>query len=77
MVLQQGGIVAAIGVVSGLAAAFGFTRLMSSLLLGVSSADPLTYLIAATGVAAISLLATYVPARRAAKVDPVEALHWE
>jgi ABC-type antimicrobial peptide transport system permease subunit len=77
MVLTQGGIVAAIGVVSGLAAAFALTRLMSSLLFGVSSADPLTYLIAAIGVAAISLLATYIPARRAATVDPVEALHWE
>jgi predicted permease len=77
MVLTQGSIVAAIGVFSGLAAAFGLTRLMASLLYGVSPVDPATYLMAAIGVAAVSLLATYVPARRAATVDPVEALRWE
>ena len=77
MVLIQGGIVAAIGVVFGLTAAFGLTKLMSSLLFGVSAADPATYLLSALGVAAVSFVATYVPARRAATVDPVEALHWE
>jgi predicted permease len=77
MVLQQGGIVAGIGVVSGLAAAVGLTRLMSSLLYGVSAADPVTYAVAAVGVAAVALIATYIPARRAAIVDPVEALRWE
>jgi ABC-type lipoprotein release transport system permease subunit len=50
---------------------------MASLLYGVSPVDPATYLMAAIGVAAVSLLATYVPARRAATVDPVEALRWE
>jgi predicted permease len=77
MILTQGSIVAAIGVFSGLAAAFGLTRLMASLLYGVSPVDPATYLMAAIGMAAVSLLATYVPARRAATVDPVEALRWE
>jgi predicted permease len=77
MVLAQGSIVAAIGVAAGLASAFGLTRLMSSLLYGVSAADPMTYVLAAIGVAAVALFATYIPARRAASVDPVEALHWE
>ena len=77
MVLAKGGVVAAIGVVAGLASAFGITRLMSSLLFGVSSADPFTYLLAAIGVGTVALVATYIPARRAATVDPVEALHWE
>jgi predicted permease len=77
MVLRQAGLVAALGIVSGLVAAIGLPRLMSSLLYGVSAADPVTYLLAATGVAAVALLASYVPARRAAGVDPVEALRWE
>ena len=77
MVLGQGGFVAACGVTVGLIAAFGLTRLMSSLLYGVSAADPVTYILAAIGVAAVSLLASYVPARRAAGVDPVKALRWE
>jgi ABC-type antimicrobial peptide transport system permease subunit len=50
---------------------------MSSLLHGVSPADPVTYALAAVGVAAVALVATYVPARRAATIDPIEALHWE
>ncbi|MCP4246035.1 MAG: FtsX-like permease family protein [bacterium] len=77
MVLRQGAIVAAIGIASGLAAAVGLTRLMSSLLYGVSAADPVTFALAAAGVAAVSLLACYIPARRAAGIDPVNALRWE
>lgn len=77
MVLRQGWLVAVIGVVSGLAAAVGLTRLMSSLLYGVSAFDPATYALAAVGVVAVSLFASYVPARRAVTIDPVEALRWE
>jgi ABC-type antimicrobial peptide transport system permease subunit len=77
MILRQGGIVAAIGIATGLAVAIGLTRLMSALLYGVSAADPVTYALAAAGVGAVSLLACYIPARRAAGLDPVEALHWE
>jgi putative ABC transport system permease protein len=77
MVLRQGGIIATVGVASGLATAAGLTRLMSSLLYGVSTADPATHAIAAVGVAAVSLFASYVPARRAASIDPMEALRWE
>jgi predicted permease len=77
MVLGQGGFVAACGVTVGLIAAFGLTRLMSSLLYGVSATDPFTYILVAAGVSAVCLVASYVPARRAAGVDPVEALRWE
>jgi predicted permease len=77
LVLRQGGLVAAIGVAIGLAAAAGLTRLMSALLYGVSPADPITYSAAALGVAGVSLLASYLPARRAAGIDPNTALKWE
>ncbi len=77
MVLQQGAMVAIFGVAGGIAAAIGLTRVMSSLLYGVSAADPFTFVLAAIGVSAVSLLASYIPARRAAGINPVEALHWE
>lgn len=77
MVLRQGSVVAAVGVVSGLLAAVGLTRLMSALLYGVNAIDPITYGAAALGVAGVALLASYIPARRAAGVDPNEALKWE
>ena len=76
-VLGQGGLVAAFGVTMGLVAAFGLTRLMASLLYGVSATDPVTYLLVAAGVAAVCLIASYIPARRAAGIDPVDALRWE
>ncbi len=77
MVLRQGGLVAAIGIVFGLAAAAGLTRLMSSLLYGVNPSDPITYALVALVVSAVALVATYIPARRATTVDPIEALRWE
>jgi putative ABC transport system permease protein len=65
------------GVALGLVAAAGLTRLMSSLLYGVSPFDPVTYALAALGLGSIALLASYLPARRAASVDPVVALRGE
>ncbi len=50
---------------------------MASLLYGVSTVDPMTYALAAIGVSGVSLLASYVPARRAVAVDPNAALRWE
>ncbi len=77
LVLRQGGIVAAAGVIIGLGAAFGLTRLMSALLYGVSAADPVTYMLAVALIALVCFLASYIPARRAAGVDPMEALRNE
>ena len=73
-VVLQGFVLASIGLTAGLAAAVALTRLMSSLLFGVTALDPPTY----AGVLAVVLIATalasYLPARRAARLDPVNAL---
>jgi ABC-type antimicrobial peptide transport system permease subunit len=65
------------GIAIGLAAAAGLTRLMKSLLFGVSPLDPLTYVSVLIVLAASAVLASYLPARRAAAVNPVEALRAE
>jgi putative ABC transport system permease protein len=77
MFVGHGLILAGIGVAIGLAAAFGIMRLMSTLLFEVSPVDPLTYGMVALMLTAATLLASYVPARRATAVDPVEALRAE
>jgi predicted permease len=77
LVLRQGLALTGSGVAVGLLAAFGLTRLMTSLLFGVQPADPMTYAFVATALGAVAMLASYLPARRAAAVDPVEALRWE
>jgi len=77
MILRQGGVVSGLGIVAGLVAAVALTRLGSSLLYGVNAVDPVTYVVAAVGVAVVSLIACYIPARRATGVDPIEALRWE
>jgi ABC-type antimicrobial peptide transport system permease subunit len=65
------------GLVCGLAAAFALTRLMKSVLFGVSPADPTTYLAASMALAAAAALASYLPAHQATRINPVEALRAE
>jgi predicted permease len=77
LVLGQGVRLVAIGVALGVAAAWGLTRAMAKLLIGVSSTDPLTYVGAVAILVAIALLACYIPARRASRVEPLVALRYE
>ena len=77
MFVKHGMWLTAIGVVAGLALAVVAVRLMSSLLFKVSAADPLTYVAVSVGLIATTALASYLPSRRAATVDPVEALRAE
>jgi len=72
--VRHGSVLAGLGIVLGVAGAAALSRLMSSLLFGVSPTDPLTYAAVSVGLAALALLAGYLPARRASRVDPVVAL---
>lgn len=76
-VVGQGMTLTGIGVVVGLFGAWGLSRALSSLLYGVSATDPLTFAGTALLLGVVALLAIWIPARRAARVDPVEALRWE
>jgi putative ABC transport system permease protein len=75
--LRHGFVLAAVGIALGMVAAAFVTRVMSTLLFGVGALDAMTYVAVAAGLGATALLASYLPALRAARVDPAVALRWE
>ena len=77
MILAQGLRLAIVGIAVGVAAALAFTRLLKGLLFGIGASDPLTFVVLALVLVLVAVAACWIPARRATKVDPLEALRWE
>jgi putative ABC transport system permease protein len=77
MIVKQGTVLAVIGVVAGLAASLALTRLIETMLFQVKATDPLVYAAVSFLLAAVAALASYLPARRAARLDPTVALRYE
>lgn len=77
LVMKQAAVLTIVGLVCGVAMALGLTRLMAKLLFGVQPTDPVTFLTVCAMLAAVALAASYIPAMRATKVDPMKALRYE
>ena len=77
LVVRQGMVLVAIGVALGLVLAFALTRVLASVLFNITPSDPLTFSLVAVTLPLVALLACYIPARRATRVDPLIALRYE
>ena len=77
MVLRQVGFMTAIGGIIGIAAAIGLGKAAGSLLYGLEGHDPVVMIVAALALTLVALIAGYIPARRASKVNPMQALRYE
>ena len=77
LIIREGMLLVVAGLAIGLAGAFALTRVMSSLLFGVTAKDPITFVVVAILLSLVALIACYVPAQRATRIDPLEALRYE
>jgi ABC-type antimicrobial peptide transport system permease subunit len=77
MVLVQGMSLAVVGVVIGTASAFALARLIESLLFGVTARDPMVFVVVPAVLSVVALLAVWLPAVRATRIDPIDALRYE
>jgi ABC-type antimicrobial peptide transport system permease subunit len=77
LVVKQGMALVVMGIAGGTFLSFGMTRLISGMLFGITATDPLTFIGVALLLGAVAFLANYLPARRAASVDPMVALRYE
>jgi putative ABC transport system permease protein len=77
LIMWQGLKLAGIGVVIGLGIAYGVTKVLASLLFGIKSTDPLAFVVVALLLTVVAVVATYIPARRAATTPPTEALRYQ
>jgi len=77
LVVRDGAVLGGVGIAIGLVGALAVTRFLRTMLFGISPFDPMSFVAVSSMLAGIALVASYVPARRAAKVDPVEALRYD